>query len=163
MQDDETCRYNPKTIGATSIGYVDLPSRNEHKLKEAVATVGPISVAIDASQDSFQNYDSGKFNTHIETNVNNTYIYWLLNLFNLDFCVGLSLYNQLFFKSELLRYITTRRKDMQEVVQKYIHTSFTFAEDNFLNFKMEKIYFKFIYLDVTEYNELVCICTYIHT
>ena len=56
---DGTCKYNPKNSGATDSGFVDIPSGDEKKLVEAIATIGPISVAIDASHDSFQFYSSG--------------------------------------------------------------------------------------------------------
>lgn len=59
--EDEQCRYNPKKIGATDKGFVDLPVGDESKLKIAAATVGPISVAIDASHESFQFYNSGVY------------------------------------------------------------------------------------------------------
>ena len=51
---DEKCRFNPSTVGATDTGYVDIPSGDEDALTNAIATVGPISVAIDASHASFQ-------------------------------------------------------------------------------------------------------------
>ncbi|XP_061700282.1 cathepsin L.1 [Syngnathoides biaculeatus] len=55
------CRYNPANIGATCTGYVDVKSGDEGALKEAVATVGPVSIAIDASHESFQFYESGVY------------------------------------------------------------------------------------------------------
>jgi len=57
---DETCEYNPSDIGATDTGFVDVPHGDESKLQEAVATVGPVSIAIDASHMSFQMYKSGQ-------------------------------------------------------------------------------------------------------
>lgn len=59
--EDDKCRYNPKTSGATDAGFVDVEHGNERKLKEAVATVGPVSVAIDASHESFQLYHEGVY------------------------------------------------------------------------------------------------------
>uniref|UniRef100_A0A0N5AF28 Cathepsin L-like n=1 Tax=Syphacia muris TaxID=451379 RepID=A0A0N5AF28_9BILA len=53
------CHFSKKTIGATDRGYVDLPEGDEEKLKIAVATQGPISVAIDAGHRSFQLYKKG--------------------------------------------------------------------------------------------------------
>jgi len=56
------CSYNAKNIGAKVTGYADLPSKDEGALQKAVATVGPISIGMDASQASFQSYKSGIYN-----------------------------------------------------------------------------------------------------
>ncbi|KAF2881086.1 hypothetical protein ILUMI_25088 [Ignelater luminosus] len=58
---DDKCRYNPKNSGATDRGYTDIKAGDEEQLKAAVATVGPISVAIDAGHDSFQFYSEGVY------------------------------------------------------------------------------------------------------
>ena len=57
---DDTCRYNPKNRGAVDNGFVDIPSGNEAKLMAALATIGPVSIAIDASHESFQFYSAGR-------------------------------------------------------------------------------------------------------
>lgn len=60
---EQECHFNRTNIGATDTGFVDVvPRGDEQKLKEAVATVGPCSVAIDASKFSFQFYKSGVYN-----------------------------------------------------------------------------------------------------
>ncbi|XP_077279174.1 cathepsin L [Temnothorax americanus] len=59
--ENDKCRYNPRTSGAVDVGYVDIPQGDEEKLKAAVATVGPVSVAIDASRPSFQLYREGVY------------------------------------------------------------------------------------------------------
>ena len=51
---DGSCKFNPANVGATDVGFVDIPSQDEDALTSALATVGPISVAIDASHYSFQ-------------------------------------------------------------------------------------------------------------
>lgn len=69
---DGKCRYKPDSVGATCTGEVDIPSGDENALQEAVATVGPVSVAIDAGHSSFQLYTSGQYNTHTHTQVCHT-------------------------------------------------------------------------------------------
>ncbi|XP_035241100.1 cathepsin L.1 [Anguilla anguilla] len=56
---DGKCRFKPDSIGATCTGYVDVSPMDEGALQEAVATIGPVSVAIDAGHFSFQLYTSG--------------------------------------------------------------------------------------------------------
>jgi len=58
---DDTCKFSKTNIGGEDIGYVDVPQGNEHALKQAVATQGPVSVAIDASHESFQFYSAGVY------------------------------------------------------------------------------------------------------
>lgn len=58
---DGQCHYKKTSVGATCTGYTDVPSGDESALQKAVATIGPISVAIDASQESFQLYKSGVY------------------------------------------------------------------------------------------------------
>jgi cathepsin L len=56
----KACRYNPADKGASINGYQDVtPYGNENALANAIASVGPISVAIDASHSSFQFYRGG--------------------------------------------------------------------------------------------------------
>lgn len=61
-QEDATCRFKKSNVGATDKGFVDIPQGNEEKLKAAIATQGPVSVAIDASHESFQFYSEGIYN-----------------------------------------------------------------------------------------------------
>nr|CAI5829245.1 unnamed protein product [Callosobruchus analis] len=56
---DEKCHYDPSEKGATDKGFMDIETGNEEQLKAAIATVGPISVAIDASHMGFQFYKEG--------------------------------------------------------------------------------------------------------
>jgi len=57
--EDDQCAFNKKKIGATITKFTDIATGDESALQKAVATIGPISVGIDASQDSFQSYTSG--------------------------------------------------------------------------------------------------------
>ena len=53
------CQFKRANVGATCNGHVDIKKDSEDDLVNAVANIGPISVAIDASQSSFQFYDTG--------------------------------------------------------------------------------------------------------
>ena len=55
------CRFKRSDVGATDMGFTDIQRESEMDLKTAVATVGPISVAIDAGHKSFQLYRSGVY------------------------------------------------------------------------------------------------------
>jgi len=59
---DGTCDFQANKVGATVAGFVDVKTGDEEALKQAVATVGPVSVAIDASSIFFQFYRSGVYN-----------------------------------------------------------------------------------------------------
>ncbi|KAK7487879.1 hypothetical protein BaRGS_00020926 [Batillaria attramentaria] len=55
------CRFLPQDVGATDVGYVDIKRFNEKALQKAVATVGPISIGIDASRPTFHLYKTGVY------------------------------------------------------------------------------------------------------
>jgi len=59
---DNQCRFKAANVGATDTGFTDITSKDENALQQAVATVGPISVAIDAGHTSFQLYKHGVYN-----------------------------------------------------------------------------------------------------
>uniref|UniRef100_A0A1I8PDI4 cathepsin L n=1 Tax=Stomoxys calcitrans TaxID=35570 RepID=A0A1I8PDI4_STOCA len=58
---NDNCRYNANSVGATDSGFVSIPPGDEESLKQAVATTGPVSIAIDASLQSFQFYSGGVY------------------------------------------------------------------------------------------------------
>lgn len=58
------CHYKSDSVGATDTGYTDIKRESEMDLQQAVATVGPISVAIDASQTTFRFYKKGVYTDH---------------------------------------------------------------------------------------------------
>jgi len=55
-----TCEFNSANVGATLSGYTDVTSGSESALQTAVVQQ-PVSVAIDASHNSFQLYTSGVY------------------------------------------------------------------------------------------------------
>lgn len=60
---NEKCRYKSADSGATLSSWVDVKAKSEDDLQVAVATIGPISVAIDASHISFQLYQYGVYHS----------------------------------------------------------------------------------------------------
>jgi len=56
------CVFDKKNVGANDTGFMDIKAQSESDLQAAIATVGPISVAIDANHPSFQLYKSGVYN-----------------------------------------------------------------------------------------------------
>jgi len=57
----EKCHFMTKNIGSTCSGFVDVKSGDELALKSALATVGPVSIAIDVTEDKFMLYKDGIF------------------------------------------------------------------------------------------------------
>ncbi|XP_029308131.1 cathepsin S, ortholog2, tandem duplicate 1 [Cottoperca gobio] len=57
----QQCRYNPAYRAANCSKYSFLPQGDEGTMKEALATIGPISVAIDATRPRFAFYRSGVY------------------------------------------------------------------------------------------------------
>ena len=45
---DQKCKFKATSVGATDTGYVDIEPGNEADLTNAIATIGPISTAMDA-------------------------------------------------------------------------------------------------------------------
>ncbi|XP_069938015.1 cathepsin L-like peptidase, partial [Cherax quadricarinatus] len=68
---ENKCCYNASESGAEDTGFVDISEGSEDALMKAVATVGPVSVAIDASRDSFQFYRHGVYD---EADCSSTYL-----------------------------------------------------------------------------------------
>uniref|UniRef100_A0A8C0GL30 Cathepsin S n=1 Tax=Chelonoidis abingdonii TaxID=106734 RepID=A0A8C0GL30_CHEAB len=68
---DNNCRYKTSGRAATSVSYKKIPEGSETYLERAVASVGPISIGIDASLRSFQHYHSGKqFSLSLSSHIN---------------------------------------------------------------------------------------------
>lgn len=60
LQADTCCHYKPWDPAANCTSLVRIPYRNEVALEQAVATVGPVSVGVDAKSFAFRFYKSGK-------------------------------------------------------------------------------------------------------
>ncbi|CAF0851943.1 unnamed protein product [Didymodactylos carnosus] len=56
------CVFNTSEVIVKVCGFIDIASEDETALQQAVATIGPMSVAIDASHSSFQLYKRGIYN-----------------------------------------------------------------------------------------------------
>lgn len=57
---DDICRFNRKKVVTSLTDYVDI-KHSEKALQKAVATIGPISIAIDASGVKFHQYKDGVY------------------------------------------------------------------------------------------------------
>lgn len=62
VAEQQTCHWSKANVGAKDTGFTDVTAGDEKALQEAVATVGPVSVAIDASHFTFQLYRGGIYN-----------------------------------------------------------------------------------------------------
>ncbi|XP_060576711.1 procathepsin L-like [Ruditapes philippinarum] len=60
-QEERKCNFSKSLEKAEVTGYVDVTQGDEQALQSAIATVGPVSVAIDASHPSFQSYSGGVY------------------------------------------------------------------------------------------------------
>ncbi|XP_056402495.1 cathepsin S-like isoform X2 [Hyla sarda] len=58
---DGKCKYNPSTKAASCTKYTEVEPGTEENLKQVVATVGPVSVAIDARHPAFYLYKDGVY------------------------------------------------------------------------------------------------------
>jgi len=62
------CHFNPWNVGATDKGYVDIKHEDEEALKAAVATIGPVAVAVDVGGPDdfkFRFYSHGIFQNRL--------------------------------------------------------------------------------------------------
>ena len=60
LNSDGYCRFESSTVGATITGYANL-SGTVADMNDALATVGPISVSVDAAPNSFYFYQGGLY------------------------------------------------------------------------------------------------------
>lgn len=59
VEKTEQCHYTDPLKGATISGYSVIEAGNEKKMKEVIATKGPLACSVNAAPDSFQLYKSG--------------------------------------------------------------------------------------------------------
>ncbi|XP_003383726.1 PREDICTED: cathepsin L1-like [Amphimedon queenslandica] len=55
------CKFDRKAIGGRQVGIIHIPTGSEAELQSALATAGPVSVAIDGSSNAFRFYEKGVF------------------------------------------------------------------------------------------------------
>jgi len=60
-RDDKDCRHKKAKSVATVRGFVDLIAGSEKNLQQALATIGPVAVAIDDKHLSFHRYQNGVY------------------------------------------------------------------------------------------------------
>jgi len=65
------CRFERANVGATAKSYSNIRSGDEEALAAAIASKGPVSVAIDASPTSFQFYSKG---IYVEPHCSSSYL-----------------------------------------------------------------------------------------
>lgn len=58
---DRQCRFKRHSVGATDSGYRNIRRGDERHLMNAVGSVGPVSIAMDAHHRSFQFYHAGLY------------------------------------------------------------------------------------------------------
>jgi len=61
LMQDQFCKQNADFSGVTVQSYVNVTSFSESDLQDAVATYGPVAVAIDAAHPEFEYYSSGVY------------------------------------------------------------------------------------------------------
>ena len=61
LHQDGPCRFKESDVVTTDKGFVNIVQFDEENLQKAVATQGPVSVAIDASQTTFRFYKTGVY------------------------------------------------------------------------------------------------------
>lgn len=65
------CKFNSSNKLANVTDYIEVMSGNETLLRDALAFLGPLAVAVDASLLTFQNYKSGVFDDTRCTGIQN--------------------------------------------------------------------------------------------